>query len=166
MSTPLPQTATTGYAVAMGSTPRSIRFDEQVLAQLDRYVREHPGSSISSVANMFIDESLRAHEHPGIVFRPGPTGRRAGLAAGPDVWEVIAALHAIKAESPDLAGDELTQALAVSTGLHHRAIVIALRYYAAYPEEVDERIAANQAVAEQEERLWQAEQVILRRRVA
>ncbi len=29
-------------------------------------------------------------EHPGVVFRDGPTGRRAGLAAGPDVWEIIA----------------------------------------------------------------------------
>jgi hypothetical protein len=29
----------------------------------------------------------------GIVFRDGPMGRRAGLAAGPDVWEVIAAMR-------------------------------------------------------------------------
>lgn len=25
-------------------------------------------------------------EHPGIVFRSGPAGRRAGLAGGPDIW--------------------------------------------------------------------------------
>lgn len=28
-------------------------------------------------------------EHPRIVFRDGPAGRRAGLVGGPDVWEVI-----------------------------------------------------------------------------
>lgn len=27
--------------------------------------------------------------HPGIVFKDGPTGRRAALAMGPDVWEVV-----------------------------------------------------------------------------
>ena len=32
-------------------------------------------------------------DHPGIVFRDGPTGRRAGLAAGPAVWEVIDGLE-------------------------------------------------------------------------
>lgn len=28
-------------------------------------------------------------DHPGLVFREGPTGRRPRLAGGPDVWEVI-----------------------------------------------------------------------------
>lgn len=27
-------------------------------------------------------------DHPGIVFSDQPTGRRAGLAVGPDGWEV------------------------------------------------------------------------------
>lgn len=44
---------------------------------------------MSSAANRLADEALRMSEHPGIVFRPGPTGRRAGLVADPDVWKVI-----------------------------------------------------------------------------
>lgn len=28
-----------------------------------------------------------------MVFRDGPSGRRAALAAGPDVWEIVAALR-------------------------------------------------------------------------
>ncbi len=32
-------------------------------------------------------------EHPGIAFRDGPVGRRAALAGGPDVWEVIETLQ-------------------------------------------------------------------------
>ncbi len=36
-----------------------------------------------------MDEGLRMDEPPGIVFRDGPPGRRAALAAGPDVWEVM-----------------------------------------------------------------------------
>jgi hypothetical protein len=40
----------------------------------------------------------------------------------------------------------------------------ALRYYAAYPDEIDERIANNADVAEREEQLWAAQQSLLRRR--
>jgi hypothetical protein len=113
---------------------------------------------------MFIDESLRVHEHPGIVFRPGPTGRRAALSGGPDVWEVIAALNAIRDESPDLDGEPLVDELIEATGLSREQVAIVLRYYTAYPDEVDERIASNRDVAEREERLWVAQQNLLRRR--
>ena len=148
------------------SAPRSVRFDEDVLVRLDRYVKEHPGSSSSAVANMFIDESLRAHEHPGITFRPGPTGRRAALAGGPDVWEVIAAWQAIRDESPNLDGDELTAELTAVTGLGGEQIRTALRYYAAYAEEIDDRLVAKRDDDEREQRLWRAEQDLLRRRTA
>lgn len=146
------------------SAPRSVRFDEDVLSRLDRYVREHPGTSSSSVANMFIDESLRAYEHPGIVFRPGPTGRRAALSGGPDVWEVVTALNAIREESPDLDGESLVAELTTVTGLSRAQVTTTLRYYAAFPDEIDERIASNRDVAEREERLWAAQQNLLRRR--
>jgi hypothetical protein len=154
---------TCGYTVVM-TAPRSVRFDEGVLSRLDRYVREHPGTSSSSVANMFIDESLRTHEHPGIIFRPGPTGRRAALSGGPDVWEVITALHAIRDESSALDGDALVEELVGVTGLGRERVTVALRYYAAYPDEIDERITSNKEVAEREERLWAAQQNLLRRK--
>lgn len=153
------------YTVVM-SSPRSVRFDEAVLARLDRYVREHPGSSSSAVANMFVDESLRSYEHPGVIFRSGPTGRRPALNGGPDLWEVIGALHAVSAESPDLEGEDLAAELMEVTGLGREQVATALRYYAAYPEEIDERIQANREATEREERLWQAEQGLLRRRSA
>jgi hypothetical protein len=113
---------------------------------------------------MFIDESLRAYEHPGIVFRPGPTGRRAALAAGPDVWEIVAALNAIRGEAPDLDGQALASQLAAVTGLSLDQVTIALRYYAAYPDEIDERIASNRDVAEREEKLWAAQEKLLSRK--
>ncbi|MEU4713311.1 hypothetical protein AB0F73_06590 [Micromonospora purpureochromogenes] len=148
------------------SSPRSVRFDEAVLARLDRYVREHPGSSSSSVANMFVDESLRTYEHPGVIFRSGPAGRRAALNGGPDVWEVIGALHAVRAESPELEGEELAAELTEVTGLGREQIAAALRYYATYSAEIDQLIRANHEAAEREERLRQAEQRLLKRRSA
>jgi hypothetical protein len=145
------------------TSPRSVRFDEGVLARLDHYVREHPGSSSSSVANMFIDEALRSYEHPGIIFRPGPTGRRASLVGGPDVWEVIAALIAIRDEERQLDQASLLSELAAVTGLTSAQVGAALRYYAAYPGEIDDRIALNKEVADREERLWEAQQNLLRK---
>jgi hypothetical protein len=145
------------------TSPRSVRFEEGVLSRLDRYVKEHPGASSSSVANMFIDEALRSYEHAGIIFRPGPTGRRAALSGGPDVWEIIGALKAIRAEDPQLDGDSLLAELSSVTGLSVAQVGSALRYYAAYPAEIDERIAHNSDVADREERLWEAQQKLLRK---
>jgi hypothetical protein len=144
------------------SSPRSVRFDDDVIRRLDRYVRSHPGTSASSLANIFVDEALRAEEHPGIIFRPGPTGRRAGLTGGPDVWEVIGSLHDVRAEDPGLAGEALVEAIAEATGLGPRMIRVAIRYYAAYPAEVDERIAANHEAAREAEAAWRAERDLLR----
>lgn len=97
--------------------------------------------------------------HPGIVLRPGPTGDRAALTAGPDVSEVVAALHAIQTEAPDrCAGQCSTTDLRDVTGLSDDQITTALRYYREFPEEIDERIAANRTVAEREERRWHAQQ--------
>ena len=110
---------------------------------------------------MFIDESLRMDEHPGIVFRPGPTGRRAALATGPDVWEVISALHDIQREHLGQPGAEVMATLHEVTGLSTEQLNAALRYYADYPDEVDERIEANHAEAEREEKLWRAQQRLL-----
>jgi hypothetical protein len=146
------------------TAPRSVRFDEGVLSRLDRYVREHPGTSSSAVANMFIDEALRSYEHPGVVFRPGPTGRRAAISGGPDVWEVVAALDAIRDENPEVDKPSLLSELGEVTGLASTQVSVALRYYAAYPAEIDERIALNREVADREEQLWEAQQKLLQKR--
>jgi hypothetical protein len=63
-------------------------MQEKVLSRLERRSREL-GEPKSRVAERLIDEGLRMEEFPGIVFRDGPTGRRASLLGGPDVWEVV-----------------------------------------------------------------------------
>lgn len=144
------------------SSPRSVRFDDAVIRRLERYVRSHPGTSASSLTNVFVDEALRAEEHPGITFRPGPTGRRAGLVGGPDIWEVIATLQAVQEEQSELADKALVEATAAAIGVPVRKVRIAVRYYAAYPDEVNHRIAANREEAQEAEAAWQAEQELLR----
>ncbi|MGQ0716421.1 MAG: hypothetical protein ACT4NP_03735 [Pseudonocardiales bacterium] len=144
------------------TSPRSVRFDGEVLRRLDGYVRSHPGTSISAVTNLFVDEALRTEAHPGITFRPGPTGRRAGLVGGPDVWEVIDTLLIVREAEPGLADDALVAATAEAMGLPERKVRIAVRYYAAYRQDIDDRIMANREAAQEAEAAWHTEQDLLR----
>jgi hypothetical protein len=63
-----------------------------------------------------------------------------------------------------MAEETLLRELGEVTGLSVAQVRIAVRYYAAYPDEIDERIALNSEVAEREEQLWTAQQKILRKR--
>jgi hypothetical protein len=116
--------------------------------------------SLSSAANRLVDEALRVREHPGIVFRPGPTGRRAGLAGGPDVWEAVRAIKSARAE-PGLAEDDLLAMVGGNTGVPVRLLRTAIRYWASYPTEIDAEIAAADRSEELAEQAWQREQRLL-----
>ncbi|HST69117.1 MAG TPA: hypothetical protein VLI94_05620 [Solirubrobacterales bacterium] len=95
-------------------------------------------------------------EHTGIVFRGGPTGRRAALAGGPDVWEFIDALKSGKGR-----GEEAVVATAELLNLTNSQVRTAVRYYAAFPDEIDRRIALNAEDADEAEAVWQREQAAL-----
>src|ERR1700687_1300148 len=74
------------------STPISVRFPDEVARRLRRS-GAGTGEATSGLVVRLVDEGIRMAEHPGVVFRDGPTGRRAGLAAGPDVWEIVVVLR-------------------------------------------------------------------------
>jgi hypothetical protein len=134
-----------------------VRFDAAVAERLSSFVAAHPGMSLSSAANRLVDEALRMSEHPGIVFRPGPTGRRAGLVAGPDVWEIVRAVKSARAHEPDLAEDDLLMLVAENTGVLIRRIRVAVRYWASYPEEIDAEITAAESAEDAAEDAWRRE---------
>ena len=96
---------------------------------------------------------MRTEDHVGVVFRDGPAGRRAGLAGGPDVWEVIWAI-----QSCGLAADDAIASTAAASDLPLAAVRTALGYYAEYPDEIDERIARHLQEAEAAEARWRREQ--------
>ena len=152
----------TDYTVVMSkraATP--VRFDAAVAERLSSFVAAHPGMSLSSAANRLVDEALRMSEHPGIVFRPGPTGRRAGLVAGPDVWEIVRAVKTARAYEPDLAGDDLLMLVAENTGVPIRLIRVAVRYWASYPGEIDAEITAAESAEDAAEDAWRRERDLL-----
>ncbi len=92
-------------------------------------------------------------DHPGIVFKDGPSGRRAAVAFGPDVWEVVKFLREIEARRPDAIA-----AAAEMLRLTEGQVWIAMHYYSAYPDEIDDEIAQADDESEAAEAAWQAEQ--------
>ena len=111
----------------------SVRLDDGLAERL-RLRSRAAGESLSDRLRRYAEEGARRDEHPMITFRDGPTGRRAGLVGGPDVWEIamwIDDLGAAADPAADLAAD----------GVVTRAqIDAALDYRSAYPEEIQARI--------------------------
>lgn len=123
------------------AVPTSIRFDDPVSDRLTSYVARHPGATRSSAVARYVDEGLRMDEHPGVLFREGPVGRRATVVGGPDVWEVVRAVKAARAAEPELAAPELVAMLEDNTGVPGHMIRTAIDYWAAYPHEVEALVA-------------------------
>ena len=96
------------------------------------------GERLSDALRRYAEEGDRADTHPGIVFRSGPAGRRAGLAGGPDVWEIVYAVRQL-GDRPDAA-----ETLADQLSLPLDRIQLALRYAADYPDEISNRIELHE----------------------
>jgi hypothetical protein len=111
----------------------SVRLDDGLAERL-RIRARAAGESLSDRLRRYAEEGARRDEHPLITFRDGPTGRRAGLIGGPDVWEIAMWLEDLDDE-PDPAA-----ALAEDGVITPPQIDAALRYRAAYPDEIAARI--------------------------
>jgi hypothetical protein len=135
--------------------PFSIRMSARTHARLDERARRRSEPK-TRTAERLIDEGLRMEDHPGIAFRDGSSGRRAALAGGPDVWEVIETLH-----GTGLSGDEAVTATAKWGNLTPAQVRTAVRYYAEYRDEVDERIRFNRQEAERQRLAWERMQEAL-----
>ena len=131
----------------MSRTTTSFRIDDELREQLQA-LAEHEGVSLTSLVERLLREGVAVSEHPGIVFKGGPSGRRAALSGGPDVWEIVAALrHTSGSEAERMA------VLAREFGIHERQVVIALNYAAAHAEEIEARIRANDVALREAERV-------------
>lgn len=137
----------------MGRQHRSFRFSEATLTRLE--VRAHEvRETRTGLAERYVEEGLRMDEHPGIGFVDGPAGRRAVvLGTGLDVWEVVATLQGARG-SVDAVARYLEQPTA--------AVRAAVRYYAAFKQEIDAELARRAAIAEREEAIARRERAIAR----
>ena len=129
------------------AAPVSTRYPTDTLKRLDRRARTE-GHSRSNLIQRYVSEGIEMDEHPGIVFRSGPAGRRAGLIGGPDVWEVIAVHRSF--DDGERTAAWLDQPAS--------AIASALGYYEAHRSEIDDWICRSEEAAEAAERVARARQ--------
>jgi hypothetical protein len=136
--------------------PISVRFHDPRVAERLRSEASAHGRSQSSLAEELIDEGLRLRRHPMLSFRDGPTGRRAALVGGPDVWELVDGLV-----GGDVAPERRIQRAVELFGLRREQVEAALAYYAEFTGEIEAQVAANRRAAEEAEALWHRQQELL-----
>lgn len=133
----------------------SYRLSNKAKERLARRA-DREGITATALLERLITEGIDALDQPGIVHR-GPTNdRRAGLAGGPDVWEVVARLR-------ELQGTEETRIriLAEESTLHPRLIRVALDYAARHPDVIMERIEARESAIRDGQEMTRTRQALL-----
>lgn len=139
----------------MTRSTTSIRLADELRRHLAT-VASREQTTVTELIERFVREGLACAQYPGVIFKPGPSGRRAALAGGPDVWEIVSALR-------DARGGEARRVRAVAEefGLHERQVVLALDYAAAHSEEIEERIRVNDEAMDESERIAAERQRLL-----
>lgn len=133
----------------------SLRLPEELRDRLAT-AAERQGTTLTALVERYAQEGLATDAHPGIVFKPGPSGRRAALAGGADVWEIVTALRATAGSEQDRIN-----AVADQFGIHPRQVTIALGYAADQADEIEARIEANEAALADARRAHGARQRLL-----
>jgi uncharacterized protein (DUF433 family) len=130
----------------------SIRVAAPVFADLERRAQETAGSR-NALAERYIAEGVKMDDHPGIYFRDAALGRRAALVGTRlDVWQVIETLRKHEKSVADTAE---------YLSLPAEKVRAAVRFYAAYPVEVDDLAERESAYAARGEAAWRAEQKLV-----
>src|SRR5262249_4746917 len=133
----------------------SFRLSDTTKARLaSRAARE--SMTVTSLLKRRIGEGVDRLDPRELIFRGPARDRRAALAAGPDVWEVVARLQEL-----DGGEEQRISLLSAESELHPRLIRIALDYAAEHADEVRERIDRNQAMAERSRRTAQQREALL-----
>ncbi|NEE01167.1 hypothetical protein G1H10_13420 [Phytoactinopolyspora halotolerans] len=112
--------------------------------------------SATALLERLIVEGVDQLDYPGIIFRGPAHDRRAALAAGPDVWEIIARLREL-----DGSQEQRIATLAAESDLHPRLIRIAIDYAAENADEIRERVERNRAMAEHSQRAAHQREALL-----
>ena len=136
--------------------PLSMRFDAALLARLRRRVSATPGSTTSALAQRLIDEGLRMADHPGVIFKDGPSGRGAALGYGPDIREIVKFLG-----ETDERGPAALHAAAEVFALDSSRVATAVSYYGNYPDEIDAEINEADEASARAEEAWRVQRRLI-----
>jgi hypothetical protein len=88
--------------------------------------------------------------------KDGPSGRRAALAFGPDVWEIVKFLREV-----DERGPVALQAAAEVFAMDLNRIATAVSYCGEYREEIDAEIDAAEEASRRAGHAWHVQQRLI-----
>lgn len=137
------------------ATSTSFRISDTAKTRLTSHAARE-GMTATALLDQLIVEGIDQLDYPGIIFRGPAHDRRAALAAGPDVWEVIARLQEL-----DGTEEQRISLLNAESDLHPRLIRIAVDYAAEHPDEVRERIDRNRAMTQRSRQTSQQRAALL-----
>lgn len=121
----------------MAGVQKSLRIPKEILKEIEQIAEENR-KDFSSVANELLEEAVKTHRCPGIIFTEGVKGRRARVAGtGIEVWEVIATYKSV--------GESLKRLRQAYHWLAEQQIQSALGYYKSYSEEIEHLISVNES---------------------
>ncbi len=120
----------------MTSVQKSMRIPKAMVEDIQG-IAQQSGKDFSTVTKELLDEALRMHRCPGIVFSEGVSGRRARIAGtGIEVWEVIANYKSV--------GEDVARLFTTLHWLSELQLRAALGYYRAYPKEIAHLMVQNE----------------------
>ena len=126
----------------MSTVQKSLRLPEEAVKDIES-LAESVGKDFSGLTRDLLMEAIKMRKCPGVSFADGPAGRRARIAgSGIDVWEMIAAFRGLKEDY-----EKLKKAY---HWLNEQQVRSALSYYALYPKEIDDLIAKNEKITQDE----------------
>ncbi len=134
----------------------SIRFSDEPLHRRLKESARRRRQGVSTLAERLIDEGLRMDAHPAVVFREGSTGRRAALAGGPEVADIIGTIV-----GGDVPVEQRRTRAAELLGLSVAMVDAALAYYADYTGDIDATLAERARLADEAEAAWSRRQALL-----
>jgi uncharacterized protein (DUF433 family) len=126
----------------MTTVQKSIRLPMEAVKEIEA-LAAGAGKDFSGIARDLLIEAVKMRRCPGVTFADGPTGRRARIAGtGIDIWEFIAAFKGL--------GENYNKLKKAYHWLSDLQIRSALSYYALYPDEIDEKIARNEDITQEQ----------------
>lgn len=133
----------TSRTSAATKRPTSFRLPPGLLDRLDAEAAAG-GLTTTALVACVLAEGLKTRRFPGVIYRDGPTGRRAALAGGPDIWEIVRAIKSAHGSS-----EQRIRAVARERAIAAAKVRLAVEFYASYPDEIDARLADDDRAAEQ-----------------
>jgi uncharacterized protein (DUF433 family) len=119
------------------TTARGIRLPSALDEAIQREADRRDGNWTAMTTEL-LDEALRQRRAPGVAFVDGVTGRRAVVAGtGLEVWEVVATWKD--------ADEDFARTREAFSWLSELQVRAALGYYRLYPDEIDRRLAREDA---------------------